>query len=102
MKSLLTYPGGIGPNDQLEIVKSSTDGPTFISNTSWIDVPVGYNLEDHTNVCSLSREVSISYLLDSSANPLYRLTPSFHILTLYSMISMRPMTTRSNLIEFHT
>ncbi|RYP93295.1 hypothetical protein DL770_000584 [Monosporascus sp. CRB-9-2] len=40
---------GIGPVDQLEIVKSSTDGPTMISNSSWIELPVGYNLEDHTN-----------------------------------------------------
>lgn len=40
---------GIGPEDQLEIVKSSADGPTMIANSSWIDLPVGYNLEDHTN-----------------------------------------------------
>nr|ADT70775.1 cellobiose dehydrogenase [Hypoxylon haematostroma] len=40
---------GIGPEDQLEIVKSSTDGPTMISDSSWITLPVGYNLEDHTN-----------------------------------------------------
>ncbi|KAI1089568.1 carbohydrate-binding module family 1 protein [Rostrohypoxylon terebratum] len=40
---------GIGPSDQLEVVQSSTDGPTMIANTSWIDLPVGYNLEDHTN-----------------------------------------------------
>ncbi|KAK4240569.1 carbohydrate-binding module family 1 protein [Achaetomium macrosporum] len=41
---------GIGPSDQLQIVKSSTiDGPTMISNTSWIPLPVGYNLDDHLN-----------------------------------------------------
>ncbi|CAJ2514064.1 Uu.00g021830.m01.CDS01 [Anthostomella pinea] len=40
---------GIGPTDQLEVVQTSTDGPTMISNSSWIDLPVGYNLEDHTN-----------------------------------------------------
>ncbi|KAI0161861.1 carbohydrate-binding module family 1 protein [Hypoxylon sp. FL1284] len=40
---------GIGPEDQLDVVKSSTDGPTMISNSSWINLPVGYNLEDHTN-----------------------------------------------------
>ncbi|KAI8241346.1 Cellobiose dehydrogenase [Colletotrichum sp. SAR 10_96] len=40
---------GIGPKDQLDVVKSSTDGPTMISNSSWITLPVGYNLEDHTN-----------------------------------------------------
>lgn len=40
---------GIGPADQLAVVQSSTDGPTMISNSSWINLPVGYNLEDHTN-----------------------------------------------------
>ena len=40
---------GIGPTDQLQIVQSSTDGPTMIGNQSWINLPVGYNLEDHTN-----------------------------------------------------
>lgn len=42
---------GIGPKDQLEVVKNSqTDGPTMISNSSWIPLPVGYNLDDHLNV----------------------------------------------------
>ncbi|EAA28998.1 cellobiose dehydrogenase [Neurospora crassa OR74A] len=40
---------GIGPTDQLEIVKGSTDGPTFISKDQWINLPVGYNLMDHLN-----------------------------------------------------
>ncbi|KAI0409006.1 fungal cellulose binding domain-containing protein [Xylaria palmicola] len=40
---------GIGPQDQLEIVQSSTDGPTMVSNNSWIKLPVGYNLNDHVN-----------------------------------------------------
>ncbi|KAH9908303.1 fungal cellulose binding domain-containing protein [Xylariomycetidae sp. FL2044] len=40
---------GIGPEDQLEIVQTSDDGPTMISNSSWIKLPVGYNLDDHTN-----------------------------------------------------
>ncbi|KAI0206366.1 fungal cellulose binding domain-containing protein [Astrocystis sublimbata] len=40
---------GIGPQDQLEIVKSSEDGDTMISSDSWIDLPVGYNLNDHVN-----------------------------------------------------
>jgi hypothetical protein len=42
--------GGIGPLDQLQVVQSSTDGPTMISNSSWIKLPVGYNLNDHVNV----------------------------------------------------
>ncbi|KAJ8120943.1 hypothetical protein O1611_g10229 [Lasiodiplodia mahajangana] len=40
---------GIGPQDQLEIVKSSKDGPAMIGNDSWINLPVGYNLVDHVN-----------------------------------------------------
>lgn len=42
---------GIGPEDQLEVVAaSSRDGETMIDSDQWIDLPVGYNLEDHTNV----------------------------------------------------
>jgi cellobiose dehydrogenase (acceptor) len=40
---------GIGPDDQLAVVKNSTDGPTMVAQQHWIDLPVGYNLEDHTN-----------------------------------------------------
>ncbi|RWA05321.1 hypothetical protein EKO27_g9788 [Xylaria grammica] len=39
--------GGIGPADQLKIVKNSTDGPSMISSDSWINLPVGHNLDDH-------------------------------------------------------
>ncbi|KAK3209194.1 hypothetical protein GRF29_69g1056792 [Pseudopithomyces chartarum] len=39
---------GIGPTDQLNVVKSSsTDGATMISQDQWINLPVGYNLDDH-------------------------------------------------------
>ncbi|ERS96200.1 hypothetical protein HMPREF1624_07109 [Sporothrix schenckii ATCC 58251] len=39
---------GIGPADQLNIVKNSAeDGATMIGQDSWIDLPVGYNLNDH-------------------------------------------------------
>ena len=41
--------GGIGPTDQLEVVKESTDGATFIAKNQWINLPVGYNLMDHLN-----------------------------------------------------
>ncbi|KAK5628404.1 hypothetical protein RRF57_004119 [Xylaria bambusicola] len=37
------------PEDQLEVVKTSTDGPTMIGNSSWIKLPVGHNLNDHVN-----------------------------------------------------
>jgi cellobiose dehydrogenase (acceptor) len=43
--------GGIGPTDQLNVVKSSSiDGATMISQDQWINLPVGYNLDDHTGV----------------------------------------------------
>lgn len=45
--------GGIGPQDQLEIVQTSTDGPTMINETDWLILPVGYNLDDHLNVCKI-------------------------------------------------
>jgi len=38
---------GIGPADQLAVVRSSTDGPTMLANASWIGLPVGYGLTDH-------------------------------------------------------
>ncbi|KFY05536.1 hypothetical protein V492_08470 [Pseudogymnoascus sp. VKM F-4246] len=41
---------GIGPADSLAVVNASTiDGPTMISSDEWINLPVGKNLEDHTN-----------------------------------------------------
>ncbi|SPQ20628.1 329ee128-7337-45ed-9a72-e5f65c2d5f11 [Thermothielavioides terrestris] len=43
----LLFRSGIGPTDQLNIVKNSTDGPTMISSDQWINLPVGYNLNDH-------------------------------------------------------
>ncbi|KAI0162316.1 cellobiose dehydrogenase [Xylariaceae sp. FL1272] len=43
----LLFRSGIGPTDQLNIVKNSTDGPTMITSDSWINLPVGYNLDDH-------------------------------------------------------
>ncbi|KAK3321274.1 cellobiose dehydrogenase [Cercophora scortea] len=43
----LLFRSGIGPTDQLNNVKNSTDGPTMIGSESWINLPVGYNLNDH-------------------------------------------------------
>ncbi|KAL5351186.1 hypothetical protein ACLOAV_003037 [Pseudogymnoascus australis] len=41
---------GIGPEDSLAVVNASTiDGPTMITSKEWINLPVGNNLEDHTN-----------------------------------------------------
>jgi cellobiose dehydrogenase (acceptor) len=47
----LKIPGGIGPQDQLTVVKNSKlDGETMINETDWINLPVGENLMDHPNV----------------------------------------------------
>ncbi|KAI9706878.1 MAG: hypothetical protein M1820_004657 [Bogoriella megaspora] len=40
---------GIGPADQLAVVKSSADGPTMIDSKQWLNLPVGLNLDDHMN-----------------------------------------------------
>ncbi|KAG8629314.1 hypothetical protein KVT40_003179 [Elsinoe batatas] len=45
----ILFRSGIGPTDQLNVVKSSTDGATMIASSSWINLPVGSNLIDHTN-----------------------------------------------------
>ena len=42
---------GIGPKDQLTVVKNSAqDGSTMIKESEWINLPVGKNLNDHVNV----------------------------------------------------
>jgi cellobiose dehydrogenase (acceptor) len=41
---------GIGPEDQLKVVASSSkDGETFTPEAEWINLPVGHNLIDHLN-----------------------------------------------------
>jgi cellobiose dehydrogenase (acceptor) len=52
VKTTDTFSGGIGPTDQLQVVQTSTDGPTMINSSYWINTPVGYNLDDHLNVCT--------------------------------------------------
>ncbi|KAK3295479.1 uncharacterized protein B0H64DRAFT_146794 [Chaetomium fimeti] len=53
---------GIGPTDQLEVVKNSEkDGPTMISNSSWINLPVGYNLDDHLNTDTVITHPDVSF-----------------------------------------
>lgn len=57
----LLFRSGIGPQDQLEVVKSSSDGPTMINETEWINLPVGYNLDDHLNTDCVISHPNISY-----------------------------------------
>lgn len=52
---------GIGPADQLAVVAKSVDGPTMIGNQSWINLPVGYNLEDHTNTDTVVEHPNVTF-----------------------------------------
>lgn len=45
----LLFRSGIGPVDQLQTVQQSVEGTAMIQQTSWIHLPVGYNLNDHLN-----------------------------------------------------
>lgn len=55
----ILFRSGIGPTDQLNVVKASTDGPSMIASTSWIRLPVGYNVLDHTNTDMVFNQSSI-------------------------------------------
>lgn len=57
----LLFRSGIGPTDQLQVVQSSSDGPTMINQTEWITLPVGYNLDDHLNTDCVISHPNISY-----------------------------------------
>lgn len=46
----ILFRSGIGPEEQLKVVNaSSIDGDTMIQEAQWINLPVGKNLDDHTN-----------------------------------------------------
>ena len=57
----LLFRSGIGPTDQLQIVNSSTDAPYMINSTYWLNLPVGYNLDDHLNTDTVISHPNISY-----------------------------------------
>lgn len=57
----LLFRSGIGPTDQLQVVKSSTDGPTMINETAWINLPIGYNLDDHLNTDTVISHPNVTY-----------------------------------------
>ncbi|KAJ5042140.1 uncharacterized protein L3040_004697 [Drepanopeziza brunnea f. sp. 'multigermtubi'] len=59
--SKLLFRSGIGPTDQLQVVASSIDGPTMINSTSWLNLPVGYNLDDHFNTDTVISHPNVSY-----------------------------------------
>jgi cellobiose dehydrogenase (acceptor) len=59
--SKLLFRSGIGPQDMLQVVNGSTDGPTMINSSYWINLPVGYNLADHLNTDTVIEHPNISY-----------------------------------------
>lgn len=59
--SKILFRSGIGPADQLQVVRASNDGPTLINSTYWIDLPVGYNLDDHVNTDTVISHPNVTY-----------------------------------------
>jgi cellobiose dehydrogenase (acceptor) len=60
--SKLLFRSGIGPTDQLTVVKNSaTDGASMIGSSDWINLPVGQNLNDHVNTDLVIRHPNISF-----------------------------------------
>ncbi len=57
----ILFRSGIGPTDQLQIVQSSTDGPTMINSSYWLNLPVGYNLDDHMNTDCVISHPNVTY-----------------------------------------
>ncbi|RMZ68244.1 fungal cellulose binding domain-containing [Pyrenophora seminiperda CCB06] len=56
------FRSGIGPKDQLNVVKGSAiDGSTMISESSWINLPVGQNLNDHVNTDLVVQHPNVSF-----------------------------------------
>jgi len=60
--SKLLFRSGIGPKDQLTVVKNSAvDGASMIKEADWINLPVGQNLNDHVNTDLVIRHPNISF-----------------------------------------
>lgn len=56
----ILFRSGIGPEDQLEIVKSA-EGAKMVNSSQWINLPVGYNLDDHTNTDVVITHPNVSF-----------------------------------------
>jgi cellobiose dehydrogenase (acceptor) len=57
----LLFRSGIGPTDMLQVVNSSTDAPFMAKSQAWINLPVGYNLDDHLNTDTVISHPNVSY-----------------------------------------
>jgi len=58
----ILFRSGIGPKDQLTVVKNSAiDGATMIGSSDWINLPVGQNLNDHVNTDIVVQHPNVSF-----------------------------------------
>ena len=56
------YRSGIGLKAQLDVVKGSIqDGPSFVNESDWINLPVGQNLNDHVNTDLVVKHPNVSF-----------------------------------------
>ncbi|KAH8155796.1 uncharacterized protein LAJ45_00808 [Morchella importuna] len=56
----ILFRSGIGPTDQLNVVKSSLEGAAMQATSEWIRLPVGYNVLDHTNTDMVFSHASVT------------------------------------------
>ncbi|KAN0105813.1 cellobiose dehydrogenase protein [Hyaloscypha variabilis] len=56
----LLFRSGIGPVDQLQVVQAE-EGDVMINQSDWINLPVGYNLNDHLNTDTVISHPNVSY-----------------------------------------
>ncbi|KAK5107138.1 hypothetical protein LTR62_001696 [Meristemomyces frigidus] len=56
----ILFRSGIGPQDQLEVVQQA-EGSAMINSSQWINLPVGYNLDDHTNTDVVITHPNVSF-----------------------------------------
>ncbi|KAK5683121.1 hypothetical protein LTS10_004652 [Elasticomyces elasticus] len=56
----ILFRSGIGPQDQLEIVQKA-EGAKMVNSSQWLNLPVGYNLDDHTNTDLVITHPNVSF-----------------------------------------
>ena len=56
----LLFRSGIGPVDQLQVVQAE-EADVMIKQSDWINLPVGYNLNDHLNTDTVISHPNVSY-----------------------------------------
>ena len=56
----ILFRSGIGPHDQLEVVKKA-EPSKMIKSSQWISLPVGYNLDDHVNTDLVITHPNVSF-----------------------------------------